>query len=155
MFIEYALSTMKLAKKKGLKNIWVSNGYMSDESLKLILPYLDAINVDLKSYKDKTYQKFCGAKLEPILKNIEMIYKHKVYLEITTLIIPGLNDSQKELTQIAEFIAKKLSPETPWHISRFFPAWKMTGEITPRKTLELARKIGHKVGLKYIHIGNI
>jgi pyruvate formate lyase activating enzyme len=156
IFLEYALDTMKLARKNGLKNIWVSNGYMSPRTLKLILPYLDAINVDLKSFKNKTYQKYCGAKLQPILDNLIEIYKNKVHLEITTLIIPDLNDSPQELRQIAEFIAKKLSKNIPWHISRFFPSYKMQEtKITPLETIEKTIKIGKKAGLKYVYGGNI
>lgn len=169
IFLEYALDTMKLAHKAGLKNIWVSNGFMSPETLELILPYLDAVNIDLKSFNEKTYQKYCGARLEPVLDNLVKIKKshliggqdlgprgHKVHLEVTTLIIPKINDSTKELTQIAEFIAEKLGPDTPWHISRFHPAFKMLDTPrTPIKTLKRAEKIGKKAGLKWVHLGNI
>jgi len=156
IFLEYALDTMKLARKAGLKNIWVSNGFMSKEALKVILPYLDAINVDLKSFSEKTYQEFCGAKLKPILENLKKIAQSKTHLEITTLIIPGFNDSEKELKQIAQFIANELNKNISWHISRFFPAYKMPDTpITPLETLKKAEKIGKKAGLKFIHIGNI
>ena len=156
IFLEYALDTMKLARKAGLKNIWVSNGYMSRKTLKKILPYLDAINVDLKSFSEKTYQKYCGAKLKPILENLKIIAKQKIHLEITTLVIPGVNGSTKELEQIAQFVANTLGKNIPWHISRFFPAYKMPDTpITPLSTLKRAQKIGQKAGLKYIHLGNI
>jgi pyruvate formate lyase activating enzyme len=166
IFLELALDTMKLAHKKGLKNIWVSNGYMTSQALKLILPYLDAINIDLKSFKEATYQKFCGAKLKPVLKNIIKIKKAHlrqgyggqagVHIELTTLVIPDVNDSKQELRRIAEFIAKKVGKDTPWHLSRFFPAFKMTQtQITPTKTLKLAEKIGKDAGLKYVYLGNI
>lgn len=155
IFLELALDTMKIAKKAGLKNIWVSNGYFSEETLKLVAPYLDAINIDLKSFKDGTYQKYCGAKLAPVLENIKAIHAKKIHLEVTTLIIPGVNDSKKELTQIAEFLAK-IDKNIPWHISRFFPAYKMMeSAITPIKTLEQAAQIGKKADLKYIHLGNV
>jgi len=120
IFLEYALDTMKLAKKKGLKNNWVSNGYMTKKTLDLISPYLDAINVDLKGFDEDFYLEVCGAKLAPILENLKIIKRKKIWLEVTTLLIPTKNDSPKELKKIADFIVKELGPETPWHISRFF-----------------------------------
>jgi len=156
IFLEYALDSMKLAHGAGLKNIWVSNGFMTSETLKLTLPYLDAINVDLKSFKEQTYQKYCGARLKPVLENIVKIKKAGVHIELTTLIIPGVNDSKKELTQIAQFIAKKVGKNTPWHISRFFPAYKMSETpSTPIEILERSEDIGNKAGLKWVHLGNI
>ncbi len=156
IFLEYALDCMKLAKKQGLKNVWVSNGFMSSETLKKITPYLDAINVDLKGFRDETYQKYCGARLKPVLENLRKIAKSKIHLEVTTLVIPGVNDSEKELKQIAKFIAKDLEKDVPWHISRFFPAFKMMDtETTPLETLDKAEKIAKSVGLKNIHKGNI
>ena len=156
IFFEYALDTMKLAHKSGLKNIWVSNGYFSEECFKKIEPYLDAINIDLKSFDNKIYQKYCGAKLQPVLDNLERIKKAQhIHLEITTLIIPGINDDGKQLNQIAEFIAS-LGKNTPWHLSRFFPCYKMTDiPSTPVSTLKKAQEIGQKAGLKYIYLGNI
>lgn len=155
IFLEFALDTMKLARRDGLKNIWVSNGYFSRETLDLISPYLDAINIDLKGFSDINYQKYSGAKLAPVLENIKEIFRRKIHLEVTTLIIPGINDSDKELKQIAEFLSK-ISPNICWHISRFFPAYKMLDkDITPVETLEKAEKIGKKAGLKYIYKGNI
>jgi pyruvate formate lyase activating enzyme len=156
IFLEYALDTMKLAKKEGLLNNWVSDGYMTHESLDLIAPYLDAINVDLKAFKEETYQKYIGGRLQPVLDNLKEIYARKIHLEITTLVIPGVNDSEKELTQIAQFIKDELGPEIPWHISRFFPAYKMLDvPPTPIETLEKAYEIGKKVGLKFVYLGNV
>ena len=155
IFLEFALDTMKLAKKAGLKNIWVSNSYMTKDTLDLITPYLDAINIDLKGFSDINYEKYSGAKLQPVLDNIIEIYKRKIHLEVTTLIIPGVNDDEKQLTDIAKFLAK-ISKDIPWHISRFFPAYKMMDtEITPMETLRLAESISKKAGLKNIHLGNI
>lgn len=156
IFIEYALDTMKLAKKKGLKNVWISNGYMTKESLDLIEPYLDAINVDLKSFDQEFYLQVCGARLEPVLENLKNIKKQKIWLEVTTLIIPAKNDSSKELREIARFISKELGTETPWHVSRFFPAYKMT-DLPPTKisTIRKAVEIGKQAGLKYVYSGNI
>jgi pyruvate formate lyase activating enzyme len=155
IFLELALDTMKIAKEKGLKNIWVSNGYFSPETLDLIAPYLDAINIDLKGISSENYLKYSGAKLQPVLDNIKEVFKRKSHLEVTTLIIPGINDSDKELTQIANFLAG-ISKNLPWHISRFFPAYKLHDtEITPLDTLEKAEKIGKNASLKHIHLGNI
>lgn len=155
IFLEFALETMKLAHQKGLKNVWVSNGYMTPQALKLILPYLDAVNIDLKAWDEKIHLKYCGANISPILKNIKTLFENKIHIEITTLIIPGINDDEKQLGEIAGFIAS-ISSEIPWHISRFFPTYKMLGTpVTPIATLELAEKIGKKAGLKYIYKGNI
>lgn len=155
IFLEFAFDTMKLANKADLKNIWVSNGYMSRECLNLISPYLDAINIDLKGFSESNYQEYSGAKLQPVLDNIKDIYKRKIHLELTTLIIPGVNDDEKQLNDIANFIAK-ISPDIPWHISRFFPAYKMMDTPpTPIDILDLAESIGKKAGLKNIYKGNI
>jgi len=156
IFIEYALDIMKLAHKKNIKNIWVSNGYMTKESLDLISPYLDAINIDLKGFSEKFYQEVCNAKLMPVLENLKRIKKKKIWLEVTTLLIPGRNDSLKELKGIAEFIKRELGKETPWHISRFFPSYKMM-DLLPTKIEEIynAVKIGKRAGLKYVYSGNI
>lgn len=156
IFVEFALDTMKLAQQQGLKNIWVSNGYMSAKTLKAIVPYLDAINVDLKSFSNEFYNKICGAKLQPVLNNLVKINQAGIHLEITTLIIPGKNDSAQELKSIAKFIVQKLDPETPWHVSRFFPTYKMLDyESTPKQKIFEAVEIGKQAGLKNIHPGNI
>jgi len=158
IFSEYALDIMKLAKENGLKNIWVSNGFWSKELFDLISPYLDAVNIDLKSFDDNFYAKYCGGKLQPVLETLKRIKSKKIWVEITTLIIPGLNDSEENLKKIALFIKKELGAEIPWHISRFFGSvsWKLKNiPDTPVKTLKLAEKIARKTGLKNIHIGNI
>lgn len=155
IFAEYALDTMKLAKKQGLKNIWVSNGYMSKECLKEIIPYLDAINIDLKSFSEKFYKTICGGHLEPVLNNIKQIFKTGIHLELTTLVIEGYNDNDNEIKLLVDFI-RSISPEIPWHISRFHPAFKMMDvPITSLETLKRIQKIGQKAGFKYIYIGNI
>ena len=154
IFLEYALETMKLAKEKGLKNIWVTNGFMSPQTLKLIIPYLDAANVDLKSFEESFYQKYCAGRLKPVLENLKALKKNGIWLEITTLIIPGLTDQEKMLKKIGQFIKKELDPETPWHISRFFPevSWKMKKlPATPLESIEKAQQIGLKTGLKYVY----
>ena len=155
IFIEFAHDTAKLAHRIGLKNIFVTNGYLSRESFEYIKPYLDAANVDLKSMDDKFYQKFCGARLQPVLDTIRRFHDAKIHIEITTLIIPGVNDSDANLRKISKFIAD-LSPEIPWHISRFFPAYKMADTPpTPLKSLDRAAAIGQQAGLEHIYIGNI
>jgi len=158
IFLEYALETMKLAREKGLKNIWVTNGFMSPQTLKLIIPYLDATNVDLKSFDNSFYKKYCGGQLKPVLENIKELKKNNVWVELTTLIIPGLTNQPNMLKKIAQFIKKELGAETPWHISRFSPeiSWKLKNlSATPLETLENAYQIGIKAGLKYVYKGNI
>lgn len=155
IFLEFAFDVMKLAKDNNFKNIWVSNGYFSAETLKLIAPYLDAINIDLKGFNNENYLKYTGAKLQPVLDSIRNVYKKGIHMEVTTLIIPGINDDEKQLTQIVKFLAS-VSYEIPWHISRFFPAYKMMDkEITPLETLKRAEKLAKKAGLKYVHLGNV
>ena len=158
VFSEYALDVMKLARKKGLKNVWVSNGFWSKELFNLIYPYLDAVNIDIKSSEDSFYVKYCGAKLKPVLDTLKRLKEKRIWTEITTLVIPTLNDKEKIFKEIANFIKNKLGEETPWHISRFSGAisWKLQNiPDTPIKTLEKAKQIGKKVGLKNIYIGNV
>jgi pyruvate formate lyase activating enzyme len=156
IFLEFALDCMKLAKKKGLKNIWVSNGYMTKEALDLVAPYLDAVNVDLKAFTEDFYCSVCGVRLQPVLDNLVDIKKRGIHLEITTLVIPDKNDSEKELKQIAVFIKKKLGSDTPWHVSRFFPHHEFMNLMpTPVEKILRAVKIGKKAGLKFVYAGNV
>jgi len=153
--VEYALDVMKLAKKNNIKNIFVSNGFMSNETIELIKHYLDAINIDLKSFTNDFYKKICFANIKPIKTNIKKFYDLHIWQEITTLIIPGFNDSDDELEKIANFIYN-ISSDIPWHISAFYPAYKMLNIMsTPMNTLQKAYTIGKKAGLKYIYVGNI
>lgn len=156
VFVEYALDTMKLAREKGLKNVWVTNGYMSRETLDAIIPYLDAANVDFKGPNDGVYEKYCGGRAEPIMENLKYLHTAGVHLEITTLVVPGVNDQPGQLEKIARFITAELSQDVPWHVSRFFPDWKMMDTpITPVETLAMAGEIGKKAGMKHVHIGNV
>lgn len=156
IFVEYALDTMILAQKEGLKNIWVTNGFMSPETLERIIPYLDAANVDLKGSRGDVYEKYCGAHAEPILESLKILHQAGVHIEVTTLVVPGVNDKPAQLKEVAEFLANQLSRDVPWHISRFFPAWKMSETpITPLETLKMAQAIGKEAGLKHIHLGNV
>jgi pyruvate formate lyase activating enzyme len=155
IFIEYAFDTAKLAHKYGIKNIFVSNGFESKQSLDYIAPYLDAINVDLKSFNPKFYEVLVQGKLKPVLKNLKRIYKKGIHLEITTLIIPTKNDSKKELKSIASFI-QSISPDIPWHVSAFHPDYRLRDvPPTPIDKLHESWEIGKKVGLHYIYTGNI
>ena len=154
IFTEYALEVMQSAHSAGLKNIWVSNGYMSDNCLDAVEPLLDAINIDLKSMDESFYRSICSVLLSPVLGNLKRLARSATHLEITTLLIPGFSDKSETLRQLAGFIVGELGPETPWHISAFVPeiSWKMTGEnATTPDTLERAFEIGKKAGLAYVY----
>lgn len=155
IFFEFAYDTAKLAKKEGLGNSFVTNGYMTPEALETINPYLDACNVDLKAFNEEFYKKMCKAHLEPVCASIRLMKTLGIWVEITTLIIPGQNDSDEELTEIARFIVD-VDPDIPWHISRFHPDYNFTEtSATPVETLRKAYSIGKKEGLHYIYIGNV
>ncbi len=155
IFFEYAYDTARVAHNAGLSNIFITNGYMTEKALKLLRPYLDAANVDLKAFRDETYRKYVGARLQPVLDTLKMIKRLGIWLEVTTLLIPGINDNQEELRDAAQFVVRELGPETPWHISRFSPNYKMTDvPPTPVETLRGAREIGLTEGLKYVYVGN-
>jgi len=156
IFFEYALDCMKIAKEKYLKNIWVTNGYTAKSALEMVRPYLNAVNVDLKFFKDSTYRKICNARIDPVLENLVWYKKNNIHLEVTTLIIPTLNDSDEELNDIAKFIKNKLGVETPWHVSAFWPTYKLNHlPPTPTETVLKAKEIGEKNGLKYVYEGNV
>ncbi len=155
IFFEYAYDTAKLARSAGLANVFVTNGYMTADALKTIQPYLDAANVDLKAFRDETYKKICGARLEPVLESIRLMKELKVWVEVTTLVVPGMNDGEEELRSIARFIAG-VSPEIPWHVSRFHPDYKFTQTgATPIETLRKAYSLGKEEGLEYVYVGNV
>ena len=157
VFVEFALETMKLAKKKRLKTCWVSNGFMSKETLDLISPHLDAIDIDLKGFSSNFYKEYCNGMLDPILERIITLKKRKVWVEITTLAVPGIvGDSVFE--KIAQFIVKNLGRETPWHISRFFPevSWKLRHLYsTPIELVQKGCDIGVEKGLSFVYGGNV
>ncbi|MEW5899953.1 MAG: AmmeMemoRadiSam system radical SAM enzyme [Acidobacteriota bacterium] len=155
IFFEYAHDTAKLGKDAGLANVFVTNGYMTEEALREIHPFLNAANVDLKAFRDETYKKTCGARLQPVLESIKLMKELGIWVEVTTLVVPGLNDGDEELKAIARFVGG-LSPEIPWHISRFHPDYKYTQTpATPVETLRRAYAMGKKEGLEYIYIGNV
>jgi pyruvate formate lyase activating enzyme len=155
VFMEYALDVARQAHEVGIRNVFVSNGYMTREAMEAIGPYLDAANVDLKAYSDHFYSEQCGAHLKPVLKTLEEMKERDIWLEVTTLLIPGLNDRPDELRQLAAFLAS-LDPEIPWHISRFHPTYRLTDcPATPVETLHMARDIGYEAGLHYVYTGNV
>ena len=156
IFTEYAYETAQLAHDKGLANIYVTNGYMTTEMLETFHPYLDAANVDLKAFREKTYKRYVGASLEPVLESMKTMKRLGVWLEVTTLLVPGINDDLSELRDAAQFVAQELGKDTPWHISRFFPHYKMADvPPTPIETLRKAEEIGLEAGLQYVYLGNV
>ena len=156
VFFEYAYDIARLARQAGIANIFVTNGYMTGEMLDLLYPNLDAANVDLKAFRDETYRRRIGGHLQPVLDSLKKMKQQKVWVEVTTLVIPGINDEPAELQDIAGFVANELGPETPWHVSRFFPTYKLTdAPPTPVETLERAVEIGAQTGLRYVYTGNL
>ena len=156
IFFELALETAMLAKKKGLLNVFVTNGYMSTPLLEMVSPFLDAANVDLKAFNDRFYQTYCKARLEPVKENIKQMKDMGILVEITTLLIPGLNDDENEICAMADYIANDLGRETPWHISRFHPSYNMTDRpATSISSLEKAYSAGKAAGLFHVYIGNV
>ncbi len=155
IFYEFAYDTAVLAHRQGIKNIFVSNGYMSAEATRQIAPHLDAINIDLKAFTDKFYKEVCGARLTPVLETIQRMKALAVWVEVTTLIIPGLNDAEDELREIARFV-KSVDHEVPWHVTAFYPTYQlMDRPPTPLATLRRAREIGMEEGLRYVYEGNV
>lgn len=155
IFFEYAYDISLLAKKNGLFNVFVTNGFMTKDALEKIHTVLDAANVDLKSFRDEFYKKVCGGRLQPVLESIKLMKELNIWIEVTTLIIPGENDSEEELKEIATFIADT-GKEIPWHISRFHPDYKFdTHRPTTVGILRKAKEIGEKQGLRYVYMGNV
>jgi pyruvate formate lyase activating enzyme len=156
VFFEFAYETARLAHERGLRNVFVTNGYMTAEALEMISPYLDAANVDLKAFSDKYYKELCSARLKHVQATLKLMKALGIFLEVTTLIVPGLNDDPAELKDLAAFIVEELGPETPWHISRFHPTYKLNDRpATPVATLTAAREIGLNAGLRYVYTGNV
>ena len=156
VFFEFAYDTAKIAHRRGIRNAFVTNGYMTAEALEMINPYLDAANVDLKAFTDRYYKELCGARLKHVQETLKRMKDYGIFVEVTTLIVTGLNDDSAELGELAAFIAHDLGKDTPWHISRFHPTHKLTDRPpTPVKTLTRAREIGMAAGLKYVYTGNV
>lgn len=155
VFFEYCLDASKLAKEKGLKNVWVTNGFMTPEALEVIHPYMDAANVDLKFFNERSYKNICGGSLKPVRETIAFLRRHNVWVEVTTLVVPKKNDSPAELKQIASFLAG-VDPDIPWHISKFFPNYQYDKEQpTSEGVLQSAAEIGRKCGLRYVYVDNV
>jgi pyruvate formate lyase activating enzyme len=146
---------MVRARAAGLHNLFVTNGYQTPEAIELVAPYLDAANVDLKAASDTFYRRVCGARWEPVRDTVVEMRRRGVWVELTTLIIPGLNDDRHELRSLAEWIATAVGPETPWHLTRFQPAYRLSKiPETPANTLVEAAEIAREVGLRHVYVGN-
>ena len=156
VFFEYSMAVSKLAKEPGIKNIYVSNGYMSSQMLDLYLPYLDAANIDIKAFDDAVYRQYSGAKLEPVLDTCKKLKEAGVWLEITTLLVPGVNDDEEQLRGLADFIATQLGVETPWHLSRYFPQAQFDQiPATSVSSIHHAMEIAKEAGLHHVYAGNM
>jgi len=156
IYFEYAFDTAVKARQAGINNVFVTNGYTTTAALEAIAPYLDAANVDLKGFSSKAYREVTGASLEGVLDCLRDYRRLGIWLEVTTLVIPGHNDSADELRELAAFVAGELGRDVPWHISAFYPTYKMLDRPpTPAATLYQARDIGHRAGLEYVYLGNL
>jgi pyruvate formate lyase activating enzyme len=163
IFFEYSYDIARLAHAEGIASVYVTNGYMTREMLELFQgvsnghePWLHGANVDLKAFRDETYKKVCGARLQPVLDSLRNMKELGVWIEVTTLVVPDMNDSDAELRDIAQFIANELGVETPWHVSRFHPDYKMYDRgSTPADTLRRAYDLGREAGLRYVYVGNM
>ncbi len=156
MFYEYAFDIAKLAREKGIFNNFVTNGYIEEEPLRAIRPFLDGANIDLKGFSEGFYKKVCAADLAKVMETIRLYKSLGIWIELTTLVIPGYNDDENELRGIARFIKTDLGAEVPWHVSAFYPTYKLLDAgRTPAGTLVRARQIGLDEGLRYVYVGNI
>ncbi len=157
VFMELCNDCGRLGKERGLTNVFVSNGYMTTEAIDFAADWLDGINVDLKAFNEDYYKRLCGARLQPVLDTISYIAKQtNIWLEITTLLVPGENDSEDELKKLADFIVSDAGPDVPWHISRFHPQYKYLDSVpTSMSSMERAFEIGQSAGLHYIYLGNV
>ena len=155
IFYEFAYDTGIIAKDEGLKNVFVSNGFMTEETCRNSTEFLHAINIDLKAFSDKFYKEVCKARLQPVLNSIKLMHEQGIWVEVTTLIIPGWNDSEAELREIAKFI-RSVSSSIPWHVTAFHPTYEMIDRPpTPVSTLRRAREIGYEEGLRFVYEGNV
>jgi pyruvate formate lyase activating enzyme len=155
IFFEYLLDVARLATAAGLKNLMVTNGYITPQALDVLAPYLDAANIDLKGFSDSFYSRIAGARLQEVLDCIRDFHRRGIWVELTSLIIPGENDSAEQMDGMAAFIASELGVDVPWHISRFFPRYTMLDRaVTPADSLYRAVEAGRSAGLRYIYVGN-
>jgi len=155
VYFEFAYETSVIAKENNLRTILVSNGFFSEKALQKIAPYLDACNIDLKSYSENFYKNICKAHLEPVKNTIRLLNNMNIWTEITTLLVTGENDSVQELNRAAEFISE-INRDIPWHVSRFFPQYKFSNyKPTDLKSIDAALAAGEKAGLNYVYSGNV
>ncbi len=155
VFLEYALDTARLGRQAGLRNLFITDGYATPEAVALLAPVLDAANVDLKAFDDAFYRKLCGARLAPVLESVVAMRRAGIWLELTTLVIPGRNDDQRQLRALARWIVENLGAETPWHVSRFHPAHRLLDvPPTPLETLRRVADLGRDAGLAHVYVGN-
>jgi pyruvate formate lyase activating enzyme len=156
VFFEYTYDTAKLAHERGIKNVYVSNGFMTEELLDVLTPYLDGINIDLKGFTEALYEDYVGARLAPVKRNItHLAQEADVWVEVTTLIIPDLNDADAELRAIAQWLVET-DPQIPWHVTAYYPTHRMRDRPrTPPSTLQRAYDIGKEAGLAYVYVGNV
>lgn len=155
IYFELMEKIIKKAKSENIKNIMVSNGFMSDELIDVLIKDIDALNIDIKAYSEKFYKKYCKGSLAPVLNTVKRFKKAGIHIELTTLLINGLNDNEEEIKRLIEFILN-LDEDIPWHISRFFPTYKMSDySPTDIDTIYKVAELGYKMGLKYIYAGNI
>jgi pyruvate formate lyase activating enzyme len=157
IFAEYAIDIAQACRARGVKNVAVTAGYIHDEPRREFYAAMDAANVDLKAFTDDFYWKVCGARLQPVLETLVYLVKEtEVWTEITTLLIPGKNDSDAELEAESKWIFENLGPDVPLHFTAFHPDWKMTDvAATPPATLTRARAIALRAGLRYVYTGNV
>ncbi|MFH1211145.1 MAG: AmmeMemoRadiSam system radical SAM enzyme [archaeon] len=156
IFYEYVYDTARIAKKKKIKNVMVTNGYINEKPLKELYKHIDAANVDLKGFSEKFYKEVCEVRLQPVLDSLKNMKKMGVWTEITNLIIPGYNDNMKEIKKMSEWITKNLGKDVPLHFSRFFPCYEMMEiPVTPIDTLKKAYETARKAGIKYVYVGNV
>jgi len=153
IWYEFVLETAKLARRNGLENVLVTNGYVNMEPLERMLPLIDAMNIDIKSFDEDFYLKVCAGRLKPILEVIKRSAK-ACHVELTNLIIPTLNDSEASVQKMVDWIYDNLGPEMPLHLSRYFPCYQLDIPPTPIETLKMAERIAKKK-LKYVHLGNV
>ena len=153
---EYMYDIAVLAHGKGLKNLLVSAGYVEKEPLQELLPYIDAANIDIKAFDDAFYRKYCGATLDPVLENILSMHAAGVHVEITNLLVTGLNDSEEQVARLCRWMAGNGLQDVPLHLSRYFPRYRMTEPgPTPKSTLTRAREVAHDLGIKHVYLGNV
>jgi len=157
IFMEFCNDCARPAKEKGLANVFVSNGYMTRDAIDFAADWLDAINVDLKAFSDDYYKKLCGSRLQPVLDSIAYIARQtQIWIEVTTLLLPGQNDSEDQLKRLADFLVTEAGADVPWHISRFYPQYKYTDSApTPLESMQRAERIGKAAGLHYVYLGNV